>query len=254
MLEGSLDDLTDDGVVIDRQAADDHAVAVGDTLGITFPGGSRRDLTVQGISDDLVVLFPFTITDATMVAQVPGALDFFGFVTAEEGADPAAVQEEIEELTGPIPLLDVLSRDEFLDRLIQQIAGFLTLIYALLGLSIIISLIGIANTLSLSIHERTREIGLLRAVGATRTQLKTSMRWEAGIIAVLGTLVGLGLGLLCSWAIVRSLAAFGLSTFQVPVGSLVFIVVVGALLGVVASLLPARRASRMDILAAIAQD
>jgi len=254
MEEGSLDDLTDDGVVVDRQAAEDHDVQVGETLTFTFPGGATRELEVQAISDDLVVLFPFNITEATFVEHVPGALDFFGFVGVADDADAAEVQEEIEALTDPIPLLEVMSRDEFLDSIIEQIAGFLTLIYALLALSIFISLIGIANTLSLSIHERTREIGLLRAVGATRAQLRASMRWEAGIIAVLGTLVGLALGLVCSWAIVQAMSAFGLSTFQVPVGSLVFIVVIGALLGVLASLLPARRAAKLDILDAIAHD
>jgi putative ABC transport system permease protein len=254
MEEGSLDDLTDDGVMIDRQGAQDHDVHVGDTLTFTFPGGDTQELEVQGITDDLVVLFPFTITDATFVDRVPSALDFFGFVGVADGADAGAVQDDIEALTDPIPLLDVLSRDEFLDSIIQQIAGFLTLIYALLALSIVISLIGIANTLSLSIHERTREIGLLRAVGATRGQLRASMRWEAGIIAVLGTLVGLALGLVCSWAIVKAMSAFGLSRFEVPYGSLVFIVAVGGLLGVVASLLPARRAARLDILDAIAHD
>ena len=254
MEQGALDDLTDDGVAIDRQGAEDHDVEIGDVLTFTFPGGTQRDLTVDAISDDLIVLFPFTITQAAFEEVVPQSLDFFTFVTVSEGAAVQEVEAAIEELTEPIPLLDVKDREEFLDSLVGQITAFVTIIYVLLALSIIIAIIGIANTLSLSIHERTREIGLLRAVGATRGQLRTSMRWEAAIIAVLGTLVGLALGLIASAAIIKSLAGFGLGTFAVPYGSLLVIVVIGALLGVVASLLPARRAAKLNILDAIAHD
>ena len=109
-------------------------------------------------------------------------------------------------------------------------------------------------TLSLSIHERTRELGLLRAVGMSRSQLRSAVRWEAVIISLLGTLVGLGVGLITSWALVTSLGTFGLNTFSIPIGSLAFVVLIAAALGVVASIRPARRAAKLDILDAIATD
>ena len=130
----------------------------------------------------------------------------------------------------------------------------MTVIYALLLLSIIIALIGIANTLSLSINERTRELGLLRAVGMNRNQLRSAIRWEAVLISVLGALVGIALGMLLSWALVTSLGGFGLNSFAVPVPSLIVIVVLAALLGTLASVRPARRAARLAILDAIATE
>jgi putative ABC transport system permease protein len=150
--------------------------------------------------------------------------------------------------------MEVLDRDGFVGDLSSQITSFVTVIYALLLLSIIIALIGIANTLSLSINERTRELGLLRAVGMNRNQLRSAIRWEAVLISVLGALVGIALGMLLSWALVTALAGFGLNEFAVPVPSLVVIVVLAAVLGTLASVRPARRAARLAILDAIATD
>jgi putative ABC transport system permease protein len=114
---------------------------------------------------------------------------------------------------------------------------------------------GIANTLSLSVHERTRELGLLRAVGQSRSQLRAMVRWESVIVATFGSMGGMGLGLFLAWGLVRALnASEGFGTFVVPVGSLVTVLLVGATVGVVAGLRPAWRASRLDVLAAVAAD
>jgi putative ABC transport system permease protein len=115
-------------------------------------------------------------------------------------------------------------------------------------------MIGVANTVSLSVYERTRELGLLRAVGMTRAQLRSSIRWEAVLISVLGAVIGLALGLLASYALLKALEGFGLTNFAVPVPTLVIQVVIAAVLGVVASLLPARRAAKLDILEAIGSE
>ena len=150
--------------------------------------------------------------------------------------------------------MEVLDRDEFIGDLSSQITSFVTVIYGLLVLSIIIALIGIANTLSLSINERTRELGLLRAVGMNQPQMRSTIRWEAVLISLLGALVGIALGLLLSWALVSSLAGFGLNSFAVPVTSLVVIVVLAAALGTLAAERPARRAAKLEILDAIATE
>jgi putative ABC transport system permease protein len=126
-------------------------------------------------------------------------------------------------------------------------------IYVLLGLSVIIAVIGIANTISLSVYERTRELGLLRAVGMNRAQMKSSIRWEAVLMSVLGALVGLALSIVLSRSILEALSSAGLTEFRVPVGQLVMFAVLAALLGVLASLRPARRTARLPVLEAIAE-
>jgi putative ABC transport system permease protein len=124
-------------------------------------------------------------------------------------------------------------------------------VYALLALAILIALLGISNTLALSIVERTRELGVLRAVGMTRAQLKRTVRWEAVIIAVQGALLGLVIGVFFGWALVTAMEDEGLNTFTVPVRDLLVVVVLAAIAGVVAAVLPARRAARLDVLKAV---
>jgi len=148
-----------------------------------------------------------------------------------------------------------MDREQFIADQAAEVDALLTVIYALLAVAILIALMGIANTISLSVHERTRELGLLRAVGQTRRQLRSMVRWESVIVAVFGTTGGLGLGLFLSWGLVRSLnAEEGWATYVGPVGSLATVLAVGAAAGVLAGLRPARRASRLDVLAAVAAD
>lgn len=151
---------------------------------------------------------------------------------------------------------DVLTREEYADEQAGQIDQLLGIIYALLVLAIIIALIGIANTLSLSVFERTRELGLLRAVGQTRPQMRSMVRWESVIIAVFGTIGGIALGVLLGWALFSAVAeTSGLGgSLSVPVGNLVVIAIIGALVGVLAGWRPAARAARLNVLAAIASE
>jgi putative ABC transport system permease protein len=254
MEEGRITDLTDDGVVVDRQIAEDNDLTLGDPVTITVPGGASLDVAVEGISDDLTVLGFWTITESAYRAAFPEDLVGQVYVNLEDGADAAVVRREVERVVDDFPSLEVLDRDELVGDIADQLTAFVNVIYGLLGLSIVIALIGIANTLSLSIHERTRELGLLRAVGMARDQVRSTVRWEAVLISVLGTLVGLGVGLALSWVIVQALEGFGLTRFAVPVGTMLVVVVVAAVLGVLASVRPARRAARLDVLQAIATE
>jgi putative ABC transport system permease protein len=127
----------------------------------------------------------------------------------------------------------------------------LGLVYVMLTLAIVIAFMGIANTLSLSVYERTRELGLLRSVGQTRRQTRSMIRWESVIIAVFGTLGGVGLGTFLAWALVKSSASSVLAVFSVPPVQLAVFVVIGAVAGVLAAIRPARRAARLEILRAI---
>jgi putative ABC transport system permease protein len=251
---GKVADLGDDGIIVDQQVAKDHDLALGDKMKVTVAGGGVLDVEVQAISDDPSLLGTYTVSGDALRSVSQDQADFQVFGKLAEGADPDAVLADIEKAVSDTPSLEVLDRDGFVGDLASQITSFVTFIYGLLILSIIIALIGIANTLSLSIHERTRELGLLRAVGMNRRQLRSAVRWEAVLISVLGTLVGLAIGLALSWALITALESQGLSQFAVPVGSLAGITVGAALLGTMASILPARRAARLGILQAIAED
>jgi putative ABC transport system permease protein len=160
----------------------------------------------------------------------------------------------VERATKPYAGVDVLDRAGFTEQQGAQLDQMLGLIYALLGLAILIALLGIANTLALSIFERIREIGLLRAVGMTRPQLRSAIRWESVIIALQGTALGLLLGMFFGWAMVRALEDEGLTVFRVPYGSLVVIVVLAALAGMLAAVGPSRRAAKLDVLRAIVSE
>jgi putative ABC transport system permease protein len=130
----------------------------------------------------------------------------------------------------------------------------LRLVYVLLALAIFIALLGIGNTLALSIFERTRELGLMRAVGMTRRQLRSMIRWESVIIALQGTALGLLVGVFFGWALVLAMKSQGITTFSIPVRSLVIMVVLAAVAGVVAAILPSRRAAKLNILHAIVSE
>ncbi len=253
MVEGSLYDLTDDGVIVDVGEAEDHDLHVGDDITVTGPTGTQIDVEVQAISDEENLLGYYTITRKAFATIVPLAVDSLVFGAIDDGADLEQVMAAVERTIDDLPSLEVLDRDGFIGDLAQQVTQFVTIIYVLLALSVVIALIGIGNTLSLSIHERTRELGLLRAVGMNRGQVRSSIRWEAVLISVLGTLVGLAVGLGLSRAVLQALSSSGLTQFRVPVVSLIGITVLAALLGVLASVRPARRAARLAILDAIAK-
>jgi putative ABC transport system permease protein len=252
MAVGEVTDLGPGGVIVDVGIAEDDGLQVGDEVAMIGPSGTPALLEVRALSDDLTLFGPWTIDAADGERLVTERLLVQAVVAVSDGADVDTVRTEIEAAVEGVPAIDVLDRDGFIGSLTDQITSFLTLVNALLALSVIIAMIGIANTLWLSIHERTRELGLLRAVGMTRSQLRSAVRWEAVLISVLGTLVGLSLGMVVSWALVRSLESFGLTRFTVPVAQLVVVVLVAGALGVVASIRPARRAARLDVLDAIA--
>ena len=254
MDQGSMSDLQDDGILVDVELADAHDVAIGDTVHLLLIGGEELDLTVQGITDDEQVIGYFTITRDTYMASVPEPLDAFVFGSIDEGADLDTVMADIEPIVSKVPDLTVEDRDGFIGSIADQIAFFVNFITIMLLLSIIIALIGVANTLSLSISERVRELGLLRAVGMNRTQLKRSIRWEAVIMSLLGTAIGIVLAVVVGRAMMKALEPSGMPLFRVPILYLVLLLFGGAIVGTIAAIFPARRAAKLPILDAIARE
>jgi putative ABC transport system permease protein len=169
------------------------------------------------------------------------------------GPSVAQGQAAVEQVAARYGDPDVLTKAEYIESTTGFVNTALGIVYVMLALAVIIALMGIANTLSLSIYERTREIGLLRAVGETRRQVRSMVRWESVIIATFGTVGGLGLGAFLAWALVQAASgADFVNTFAAPVPQLLVVLIVGGLAGVIAGLRPARHAARLDVLVAIA--
>jgi len=254
--QGSIDELGDREVALFADYASDNGLALGDAVPVSYSDGASGELTVGAIFDDdeLVgnVVLPkaaYQPHAATRASDVVLLVDLADGVSTADGE--AAMQPVADRFGAP----DVQDRQEYVDSVAGQIDQLLTIIYVLLVMAIVIALMGIANTLSLSIHERTRELGLLRAVGQSRRQLRRMVRGEALVVALFGTAGGLGLGTFLGWAMVKTIeAAEGLGAFAVPTGQLGVVVALGAIVGVVAALGPARRAAKLDILQAIATD
>ena len=178
-------------------------------------------------------------------------LDFIVYVKAEEGVDPTSIRSELEAALEPFPTVEVTSQAEFKEQIRNQINQLLSLVYALLGLAVVIAILGIINTLALSVIERTREIGLLRAVGMTRGQMRRMVRLESVVIAVYGAVLGIALGLAFGVALQRALVDQGIEVLSIPWGLLIAVLVVAAFVGVFAAVWPARRAARLDVLQAV---
>ena len=173
------------------------------------------------------------------------------FVTDAPGVSSATARHAIEAALGTTPTVRLYTPGEFKAQIAGSIDKMLNLIYVLLFLAVVISLFGIANTLALSVVERRRELALLRAVGMQRRQVRAGVRWEAALIALLGTTVGAALGLGFGWALVETLSGEGIDHLAVPADRLVVIAAVATVAAVLAAVLPARRAARLDVLASI---
>jgi putative ABC transport system permease protein len=253
MVEGDIATLAAGEIAVAESKAEDRGWAVDDRLPVTFPDGQVESMSIGAIYDDVVVLQDAVVPREVWLRHNVQTIDSLVAIGLADGVSVEAGRQAVETAAAPFAPPDVQTRQEFVDESTAMIDQMLGLIYVMLALAIVIALMGIANTLSLSIYERVRELGLLRAVGATQAQVRSTVRWEAVLIAVFGTLGGVLLGLFLGWALVTSATeALAALTFSVPVGQLVPVVVVGALAGVVASIRPARRAARVGVVEAVA--
>jgi putative ABC transport system permease protein len=252
---GSLTGLGEHELAVSRRTADDEGWRVGTRVPMTFADDARGTFRIGAIYEARDVLGDYFLTRAAWAPHAVQDLDSVVFIELEPGATPPAGQAAVERITRAQGDPDVRTRSEYIESRTTGINIMLGLVYVMLLLAIVIALMGIANTLSLSIHERTRELGLLRAVGAARAQVRSMIRWESVIVAVFGSIGGLLLGAFLGWAVVRAAAQDDrLDTFSAPIGQLLAILLIGAVVGVLASLRPARRAARIDIRSALASE
>jgi putative ABC transport system permease protein len=255
-IEGDLEIANDEIAVSETWAADNDA-KVGDEVELTFPDDETRTFTVGGVFRDSPLLqVPILLTKSTYDATQSEASKAPARVMlmVEPGVKPSTVVERIDKEYGKEGrFLDVLDNSGLRDQARSQLRPFIGFILAMLALSLVIALFGISNTLALNVFERTREVGLLRAIGATRRQLRRMIRIESVLVALFGAFVGTILGVLGGIALVEALESQGF-LFDVSPLLIGLVLVGGIVAGLLASILPARRASHMDVLEAIATE
>lgn len=247
---GGIEGL-DDGLLVDEPTATGKRWTLGDVVPVTFLNGTTVRLPVAGIYEPNGALGQYVVSLQTWEAAGGDSRDSFLYVNLRDDVDPAAAKRALERSLAPYPNVELLDQAEFKEQQRSQVNQLLFLIYALLALAILIAVLGIVNTLALAVIERTREIGLLRAVGMSRRQLRRMVRLESVVISLFGAVLGLSLGVLFGVLLQRSLAGQGITDLAVPVGSLLTFLLVAGVIGVLAAIWPARRAARLDVLRAI---
>lgn len=249
VLEGSIEDVGAGSIAVVVDQATERGLELGDTVHVRFTGG-ETDLRVVAIYDAMFPEGGFLVDNSTVAAYVPVQLDKKIFLSMADGVEAGQARALIEQELGGYPSADLQDKAEFTENITSQVDALLNLVYGLLTLAVVIALIGIANTLALSVHERTREIGLLRAVGMTQGQVRCTVRIESVLIALLGTVLGTVLAIASAWGITKALEP-DVSAFIVPGAQLAVIICLAAGAGILAALAPARRASKLNVLDAI---
>jgi putative ABC transport system permease protein len=242
------------GVAVSASTASSHHWSVGSAVGVTFTDGTSASLPIGAIYDEDDVPGPYIVPRTVWAPHAVQDLDATVYVALTDGVGVDQGKAAVEQVTDGFGHPNVLGRSEYVAESTQGINIILGLVYVMLALAVVIALLGIANTLSLSIFERTRELGLLRAVGASRARLRSMVRWESVIIALFGTIGGLGVGLFLGWALTVVAVDVRSAVFTAPVTQLLVVLVAGGVAGVLAAVRPARRAARLDVLAAIASE
>jgi putative ABC transport system permease protein len=254
--EGSQDvisSLGDDGAFVDTDWAEDTLAGVGSPIQITFPNGTSRQFLVEGIFDPPTGGSPFaqvTISAEAWDAQVPQPRNLFSFLKMEGGPTDEN-QAALDAALADFPNAKAQTRQAFIDNQISGLSSILNILYVLLALSIVVSLFGIVNTLVLTVFERTREIGMLRAIGMTRAQVRRMIRHESVITALIGAAIGIVLGIVLAALLIYRVEFL---VFRFPTTQVIVFVLAAILVGIVAAVFPARRAAKLDPLRAISYE
>ena len=259
-VEGSFAGLGIGEIAASEQLAKDKNLTIGQTVSATFLQGGATTLTLTSIYK---TQFPmqgpgWIIATDEFNQVVPPAQQTYSAIYVKlkdtSSAGVAAALPGLQKVTDTVPGAKLQNLTEYKKAQTDQVNQFLQIVYVLLALALIIAIVGVVNTLLLSVYERTRELGLLRAVGMSRRQVRSTIRLESVIISLMGTIIGLIIGIIFGWALVTALVDQGITSFAIPWSQLVIIVIIAILAGVGAALYPARRAARLDVLKAISSD
>ncbi len=254
--EGSpevISSLGDDGAFVDDGWAEDNELGVGSPIEITFPNGSSRTFTIDGIFEPPTGGSPFasvTISAAAWDAEVAQPRNLYSFLKMDGGPTDGN-QAALDTALADFPNAKAQTRQAFIDNQISGLSSILNILYVLLALSIIVSLFGIVNTLVLTVFERTREIGMLRAIGMTRRQIRRMIRHESVITALIGAAIGIVLGIVLAALLI---ARVDFLVFSFPTAQVIIFVIAAIVVGILAAVFPARRAAKLDPLRAIAYE
>ena len=249
--QGGWDSITPGTFALDDKAVADANLSLGDALTFTFPGGKQEKLTLSAVYDGAAGLTGYVVSSQQLQEAGLAVGDSVLYVSADQGADLATVQADLEKTLAAYPTVQVQSQAQFKESIQGNVNQLLAVMVLLLSLAILIAVLGIVNTLVLSVIERTREIGLLRAVGALRKQVRRMVVLEAVVIAAFGAVLGLVLGIGFAVALQRTLVDQGITILSIPWVTMVIFFVLAALVGALAALWPAFRAGRLDVLQAV---
>ncbi|MDV2476286.1 FtsX-like permease family protein [Rhodococcus zopfii] len=253
-ITAGAEQLAGDEMLVSVDTAAKHGVQVGSTVPLTNRDGDTVETTVAGIFEDNQVVGPWVLSADMLDRFVPAAAraPMVVLLNTADGSDPETVRAGLEDATKQFVVVQVLDREQFKGQQAAQIDTLLAVLYGLLALAVVIAILGIVNTLALSVVERRREIGMLRAVGMQRAQVRRTIYLESLLIAVFGAVIGLVLGLVFGWGFVRTLADQGLGETTVPWGQVLAMLVGSGVVGVLAALWPGVRAAKTPPLEAIA--
>lgn len=253
LVKGSIESIEDGAILLHTDPARDLAVDVGDEVDVTWQNGTTSSLVVGGIYDDSSIAGNWLVSLDTLSSftSAPPS-DFFIGAKVAPGVSIDDARAAVEDVAVDYPSAEVQNQAEFQKAQEDQINQLLSIVYGLLIFAIFIAVLGIANTMALSVFERTREFGLLRAVGMSRKELKRSIRWEAIIVSVFGATLGIVVGVPLGLSVALALPDSFITSTQIPVGTIVNILIASIIVGVLAAVFPARRAAKLDVLESIA--
>ena len=251
--DATLENLAPDPAIAEQQWAQDNGISVGDRVELTAQNGRKVEVTVVGTVRDQVGLLVQTLAlpVATLRKDFDADQDFLALIGLAPGADVAATEAAVKKLVEKrFPQAQAQNQQELKDTQSEGINQLMAIIYVLLALSVIISLFGVVNTLVLTIYERTREIGMLRAIGASRSQIRRMVRYESLITAMIGAIIGAVIGIGIAIAAVEALADEGL-VLGIPVVGIIVVLILAGLAGILAGVWPARRAAKIEVIEAL---
>jgi putative ABC transport system permease protein len=246
----TIANLGADGAFVDKDYAKSHKLQLGSPIALTFANGDRNRFVIKGIFAPPTGGSPFgrvTISQSAWDKHNPTPQNLYSFVRMS-GGESDQNRAELEQALRQFPNAKVATRQEFIDNQISALNRILNILYVLLALSVIVSVFGIVNTLVLTVFERTREIGMLRAIGMTRRQVRRMIRYESVITALIGGVLGIILGIVLGGLLV---ARVDFIVFSVPIASLIVFAIATIIVGILAAIFPARRAARLNVLEAL---